>query len=72
LKICLLWQRKRIEVFDARIFADMTRRWQRLDASEFDRVEGDYLSLIEAVERWRNSLLSLAREQERGMGLSGD
>jgi len=31
-------------------------------------VEGDYLSLIEAVERWRELALSLAREQERGMG----
>jgi hypothetical protein len=54
--------------FDARIFADMTRRVAALDASEFDVVEGDYLSLIEAVERWRELALSLAREQERGMG----
>jgi hypothetical protein len=53
--------------FDARIFADMTRRVAALDASEFDVVEGDYLSLIEAVERWRELALSLAREQERGM-----
>ena len=46
----------------------MTRRVAALDASEFDVVEGDYLSLIEAVERWRELALSLAREQERGMG----
>jgi hypothetical protein len=38
-----------------------------LDASEFEMAESDFLSLIEAVERWREFALALAKEQERGL-----
>ena len=53
--------------FDAKVFAEMTRRMTVLDASEFEMAESDFLSLIEAVERWREFALALAKEQERGL-----
>jgi hypothetical protein len=53
--------------FDAKVFAEMTRRVTVFDASEFDMAESDFLSLIEAVERWRQFALALAKEQERGL-----
>lgn len=53
--------------FDAKVFAEMTRRMTVLDASEFEMAESDFLSLIGAVERWREFALALAKEQERGL-----